>query len=115
MSLQGQERVVTVHPATVINHPDERHPAASDDHLDLARAGVDAVFHQLLHDGGRPFHHFACGHLTGDDFGQEANATHGELVNVDLRFSNATENAASFDHNLAWRYPRTPMIDVTDN
>ena len=39
--------------------------------VDLARAGIDAVLDQLLHDRGRPLDHFARRHLAGDSFGQQ--------------------------------------------
>ena len=66
--LQAKQRVVAVHPAAVIDHADERNAAAPDDHLDLARAGVDAVLDQLLHHRRRPLDHFARRHLAGEDF-----------------------------------------------
>src|SRR5438132_1702234 len=62
---------------------DERNSPASDQDLDLARTGVDAVFDEFFHHGSRTLHHFAGRNLAGDDVWQQANAAH--LI-ADFRF-----------------------------
>src|SRR6185437_14245499 len=49
MSLQRQQRVITIHAAAIVNHSDERDSSATNDRIDFAGARVDAVFNQLLH------------------------------------------------------------------
>jgi hypothetical protein len=83
MTLEGEERVIAIHPAAVVDYADERNSPASDQDLDLARTGVDAVFDEFFHHGSRTLHHFAGRNLAGDDVWQQANAAH--LI-VDFRF-----------------------------
>ena len=47
--------------AAVVRDPDEGHAAVLDLHGDGGGPGVDGVFHQLLHHGGRALHHLAGG------------------------------------------------------
>jgi hypothetical protein len=49
VSLQRQQRVVTIHTIAVIDHPDERDSSATNHCVDFTGAGVDAVFNQLLY------------------------------------------------------------------
>ena len=51
--------------AAVVRHPDQAHAAPLDLHHDGGGSGVDGIFHQLLHNGGRPLHHLACGDEVG--------------------------------------------------
>jgi hypothetical protein len=49
MPLEGQQSIVTIHTAAVIDHADERDSSTTNHCIDVAGAGVDAVFDQLLH------------------------------------------------------------------
>ena len=49
VTLQAEEGVLPVHPAPVVAHLHEGHPAPLDLDPDLARPGIQAVLHQLLH------------------------------------------------------------------
>ena len=61
------------HAATVIADTDEAAPTVAQRHLDAGGAGIDGVFHQLLHRRGRPLHHFAGGDAIDDRGRQHAN------------------------------------------
>ena len=76
---EREQRIVAIHAGAVIDHANERNSAAPNQDVDLARAGVDAVLDQLLHDGSGPLHHFAGRHLAGDGFGQQSNTAHGDV------------------------------------
>src|SRR5438128_10530805 len=77
MTLEREECVIAIHPAAVVDYADERNSPASDQDLDLARTGVDAVFDEFFHHGSRTLHHLAGRNLAGDDVWQQANAAHG--------------------------------------
>jgi hypothetical protein len=49
MSLQRQQRVIAIHTAAVIDYSNQRDSSATNEDVDLAGTGVDAVFNQLLH------------------------------------------------------------------
>ena len=74
--LEGKQRIVAIHSGAVIDDTNERNTAAPDADLDLARAGVDAVLDQFFHNRRRPLDHFARRDLAGENFRQQANATH---------------------------------------
>ncbi|HPG16903.1 MAG TPA: hypothetical protein PK392_03695 [Opitutaceae bacterium] len=46
-------------------------------HFDARGAGIERVFHQLLHDRGGALHHLASGDLVGDPVGKDADFGHG--------------------------------------
>src|SRR6185437_4242995 len=49
MSLQRQQRVITIHTAAVVDHSDERDSTSTNHSIDFTGPGIDAVFDQLLH------------------------------------------------------------------
>src|SRR5205823_7947311 len=65
MSLERKQRVIAIHAAAVIDHPDQRNSPATNHDVYLASACVDTVFDQLLYDGRRTLHDFAGCHLAG--------------------------------------------------
>ena len=70
MARDGQDQVVGVHPAAIIDDADQFTAALFDHHVDPRRAGVDGVFHQFLHDTSGTFDHFASGDFV-DEIGRE--------------------------------------------
>ena len=80
MAFKGQQRVVAHHSAAVVGHVNELAPTGLDINPDARRPSVQGVFNQLLHHGGRTFHHLAGGDFVGDMFGENVNATHTEAV-----------------------------------
>ena len=54
MPRQRQRQLGFGNPAAIVAHARQPHAAGFDFHLDALRAGVEAVFHQLLDDGRRP-------------------------------------------------------------
>src|SRR4051794_29030793 len=69
MTLEREQRIVTIHPAAVIDYANERYAAATDDRLDPFRARVDAVLDEFFDDRRWALDHLARCHLAGDDFG----------------------------------------------
>ena len=76
VALEAEQRVVAIHAAAVVHDPDERIPAAPDQHLDARRAGIERIFHQLLHDARGPLDHLARGDLRSHIFGQQGDSAH---------------------------------------
>jgi len=66
MTLERQERVITIHATPIVDHTNERNSTAPNHNVDLARAGIDAVFNQFLHHGSRALDYFASCDLAGD-------------------------------------------------
>ena len=62
---KGGGQLARSNAAAVVRHPDEAHAAPLDLHHNGGSPGVDGIFHQLLHNGGRPLHHLACGDEVG--------------------------------------------------
>ena len=83
ITLERKKRVIAIHAATVIDHPNERNSTAANQDVDLARAGVDAVLDEFFDHRSGPFHYFAGRDLAGDDLRQQSNAAH---FNSDFRF-----------------------------
>ena len=76
VALKGQQRVVAVHAAAVVGHPDQPPPARFHIHADARGPRVQGVFQQLLHHRRRTVHHLAGGNLVGHLVRQDANAAH---------------------------------------
>src|SRR6266571_4437511 len=76
MTLERKERVIAIHSAAVVDHPDERNSTAANQDVDLTRAGVNAVLDQFFHHGSGALHNFAGRDLAGDDLRQQSNAAH---------------------------------------
>ena len=70
MPLERRLRVLAGHAVPVVAHADEGPAAALDLDLDAARARVERVLEQLLHDRGRPLHHLARRDLVDEIVGQ---------------------------------------------
>ena len=66
----GQDQVVGVHSAPIIDHADQFTATLLDHHVDSRRASIDGIFHQLLHDTSGTFDHFASGDFV-DKIGRE--------------------------------------------
>src|SRR6266849_8150784 len=94
MTLERKERVIAIHAAAVIDHADERNSTASNQDVNLTRAGVDAIFDEFFHHGSGPLHYFAGRDLAGNDFRQQSNAAH--LIG-DCRMRNADCDFDSVD------------------
>ena len=76
---QGQRQVILVDAAAVVAHPDQLGAALLHIHGDLAGAGVERVFQQLLKHRGGALHHLAGGDLVGEPGIQPMNLCHREL------------------------------------
>ena len=61
VAAEGNGSVFGSHAAAVVRNPEKGHAAVPDFHGDLGSACIHGVFQELLHHGGRPLHHFACG------------------------------------------------------
>jgi len=80
VALEGEERVVAVHPAAVVRDLDEL--AAARDQTDPHVPGpcVEGVFDQLLHDRGGPLHDLACGDLVDEGVREKVDPSHAPKV-----------------------------------
>ena len=56
---QGETQIVRVDAVAVVGHAHPAHAGLLHLHADVPGAGVQAVLHQLLDDGGGPLHHLA--------------------------------------------------------
>ena len=65
MAFEGEFRVRTRHPLTVVFDRHELLPAEIDDDGDSRGTGVHGVLDELLHDGGRTLDDLAGGNLVG--------------------------------------------------
>ena len=77
MALEGEQRIVAHHAATVVHDADELAAAAFDLDADAGGAGVERVLEQLLDHGRGTVDHFAGGDLVGDLVGEYVDAAHG--------------------------------------
>jgi hypothetical protein len=73
---ERKQGIIAVHAAAVIDHPNARHSASLNSHLDRTRTSVNTVLDQLFYHRRRPFHHFAGGYLAGESFGKKLDPTH---------------------------------------
>ena len=76
VALEAQQRILAVHTASIVAHAKQARPAADKFHGDPPGSGIDAVFHQFLHDGGWTLDHFARRDLAGDFIGEQSNPSH---------------------------------------
>src|SRR5580658_9894282 len=77
MALEGQQRVVVIHAAAVVDHADQALAARFRFNANRTRAGVQSVFKQFFHHGGGPLDHFSCRNFIGDGFRKYADTAHG--------------------------------------
>ena len=68
--LERQAAVVRTHPEPVVGHRDQLASRTPQRDLDAARAGVEAVLDQLLHDRGRALDNLPGGDLVDQEVGQ---------------------------------------------
>ena len=66
MALQGELRILAIHPQTVVAHADQRLAAVLDLDPYGVRSGIEGILDELLDDGGRTLDDFAGGNLIGD-------------------------------------------------
>src|SRR5216117_3153598 len=92
MPLQGKERVIAIHAAAVIDYANQRNSPATNDDVDFARAGVDAVLDQFLHHRRRALHDFAGSYLAGYRLRQQSNLTHLVFQILNSTFAIAKKN-----------------------
>ena len=85
VALQRQQRVLALHAAAVVGHPDEGEPALLHVHGDGGRARVEGVLDQLLHDGGRALDHLARGDLVDEPGREDLDARHGAVGSTEIR------------------------------
>ncbi len=76
MPLEREDRVVLRHPAAVVGDAHEREPTLLDVHRDRARARVERVLDELLHDGRRTLDDLPRRDLVHDAGGQDLDARH---------------------------------------
>ena len=65
VTLEAEKRVGTIHPRSVVGHPDQARPAALELDRDAAGPGIDGVLHQFLDHGGWALDNLSGGHLAG--------------------------------------------------
>ncbi|CRF28939.1 Uncharacterised protein [Mycobacterium tuberculosis] len=68
VAVKSRFAVLTIHPRTVVGHPNELQTALFNDHIDPGASRIDCILDKLLHYRGRPFDHFARSDLVGDMF-----------------------------------------------
>ncbi len=73
MPLDREIEIGPAHAAAVVRDPDQAAAAAIGHDLDPAGAGVEGVFHKLLHGAGRPLHDLAGGDAVDQAFGELTN------------------------------------------
>src|SRR5262249_16801014 len=76
---EGQQQVVRLDTAAVIDDAQEVDAALPDLDVEARGAGVDAVLEQLLQHAGGPLDDLARGDLCDDVLGQDLDATHDPL------------------------------------
>jgi hypothetical protein len=76
VALEGQQRIVVIHAAAVVNHADQALAARFCLDANRARARIQRVFEQFLHHGGRTLNHFTRRDFIGDGFRKYADAAH---------------------------------------
>jgi hypothetical protein len=74
--LEREGRVLPVHAAAVVGHPDEGEPALLDVDGDRPRARVERVLDELLHHRRGPLHHLARGDLVHEPRGEDVDPRH---------------------------------------
>ena len=69
MPLKAQDGVVRSHAAAVVNHLDKRAAGIGNDHLDVRRAGIHGVLHELFYHGSGALNHLSRRNHIGNIFG----------------------------------------------
>src|SRR5579863_8606338 len=77
MALEGEQRVVVIHAAAIVNYADQALAAGFRFNANRARAGVQRIFEQFFYDRSGTLDHFTGSYLVSDIFGQDADAAHG--------------------------------------
>src|SRR5215469_4192665 len=80
VTLEGEHSVVVQHAPTIIDDLDKLASTGLDVDADSARARIERVLQQLLHNGCGTLHHLAGGNLVGNVFGEDVDAAHGYYV-----------------------------------
>jgi hypothetical protein len=80
MTLDGQSRILRVHPLAVIFNAQQLFAAKLDRHGNAPGAGIERVLDKLLDDRRGTFDHFAGGDLIGEVQGKAVDAGHSELT-----------------------------------
>ena len=78
VTLDREGKLVGAHATAIVGDGDEVAPAARDHDIDTARARIDGVFDEFLHDAGGPFDHFAGRDAVDQGCGQNADP-HGAI------------------------------------
>ncbi len=76
MPLESQQRVIAIHPASIVGDANQLAAAAFDFDLDTHGACVQSILQQLLHNRSRTVDHFARGDLIRDLVRKNADAAH---------------------------------------
>ena len=76
MPLQTHDRILGIHPMTVVHHPDQGDSPAMNQNIDPPGPGIQGILHQLLYHRGRALHDLASRHLTGQYFRENLNSRH---------------------------------------
>jgi hypothetical protein len=63
MPLKTEQRVIPIHPHSVVNHADHASSAAGDRHFNPACTCVDAILDEFFHHGSRSLDDFTSGNL----------------------------------------------------
>jgi hypothetical protein len=71
VALEGQRELSGGHAEAVIGDGDQRRPAIAHLEADRRGAGVEAVFHELLHDRSRALDHLARCDLVDQGIGEQ--------------------------------------------
>jgi len=59
VTFNRKQRIIAIHPGSVIRNSNQLHTAAHHLDIDLRRAGIERIFHQLLHYRSRPLNHLS--------------------------------------------------------
>ena len=76
MAEKGISKLILFYPAAVIRHADIAYASVLPLNRDILRTGVYGIFHKLLYNGGRAFHHFSGGDLVYGLLGKEPYLSH---------------------------------------
>ncbi len=79
MSLDRQYQLIRRYTGSIIGHLDEAPPGVGQLNRDRFGPGVEAVLHQLLYYGRRPFYHFSGCDLRGH-FRRQYPYGHGRII-----------------------------------
>ena len=77
VALDGERQILGAHPASIVDDANEPPPARLYGDIDARGAGVERIFDELLHGGGRPLDHLAGGDAVDENGIETANAHEG--------------------------------------